>query len=278
MTMRFGRNLTMISLHAQRETMRDDDLNDQMRVGDDSQAEWEADQLVALIGKHLGLRRGNSPFDDPRYLSWLTRELRRRPPSAEDWSGETIRGMRDRILERGAALRLSVVAYEGVCAERAAEVEASIAEAIDLAASECCIPLVAESVAAGAGRELWDEECERWIERPAGLPPGRYLAVPVSGDSMTPLMHAGDIVAVKLGPKVRRDTVIVARQADEGYVVKRVGDVRGDAVQLTSLNPRYAPIWISRAKNAVLGTVVWRACAHSQRRKGRAPSGGQSRG
>jgi SOS-response transcriptional repressor LexA len=245
--------------------MRDDPLKDRMKRRDDAQAEWEADQLVALMGKYLGRRRGNSPFDDPRYLSWLARELRRRPPSVEDWSAQTIRGMRDRILERGAALRLSVVAYEGVCAERPAEVKVSIGDAIDLAASQHCIPVIAESVAAGAGRELWDEECERWMERPRELPPGRYLALPVSGDSMTPLMHAGDLVVVKLGPKVVRDTVIVARQADDGYVVKRVGEMRADAIQLTSLNPRYAPIWISRVKNAVLGTVVWRACAHSQR-------------
>lgn len=124
------------------------------------------------------------------------------------------------------------------------------------------MPLIEASVAAGEGRELWDEECDRWIERPPELAPGQYLAVPVSGDSMRPLMHAGDIVAVKLGPRVRRDTVIVARQADDAYVVKRVGDIRQDAIQLTSLNPRYAPIWIAREKNAVLGTVVLRWCLH----------------
>ena len=249
--------------------MRDDDVNDRMRQRDDPQSEWQADQLVALMGKHLGLRRGDSPFDDPRFLSWLTRELRRRPPSAEDWSAETIRAMRQRILVHGAALRLSVVAHEGTCAERRPTAKTAIAEAIDVAARESCMPLVEESVAAGVGRELWDEDCERWIERPRELAPGRYLALPVTGDSMTPLMHAGDIVVVRLGPTVRRDTVIVARQADDGYVVKRVGEVGGAEIQLTSLNPRYAPIWISRGGNAVLGTVVWRGCAHSQRRKRR---------
>lgn len=238
---------------------------------DDAQSEWEADQLVALMGKHLGLRRGNSPFDDPRFLSWLTRELRRRPASAEDWSAETIRAMRERILMGAAALRLSVVAHDGVCVERRPSVKVPIAKAIDVAAREECMPLVDESVAAGVGRELWDEECERWIERPPELPPGQYLALAVSGDSMTPLMHAGDIVAVRVGARVRRNTVIVARQADDGYVVKRVGEVRRDAIQLTSLNRRYAPIWISRDTNAVLGTVTWSWCAHSPRRTGRIP-------
>ncbi len=245
--------------------MRDDDVKNPRDVRDDVQAEWEADQLVALVGKHLGLRRGNSPFDDPRYLRWLTRELRKRPPSAEDWSAETIRAMRERVLERGMALRFSVVAHRGACTERHSVIKAPIGEAVEIAARDGCMPVVEESVAAGVGRELWDEACERWIERPPELASGRYLALPVSGDSMRPLMHAGDVVAVKLGPTVRRETTVVARTADDGYVVKCVGEVRRDAIQLTSLNPRYAPIWISREPNAVLGTVVWRACTHAQR-------------
>ncbi len=245
--------------------MRDREMKDSLRMRDDAQSEWEADQLVALMGKHLGLRRGDSPFDDPRFLSWLAGELRGRPVSAEDWSAETIRAMRERILLGAAALRLSVVAHDGACVERHPSVKVPIAKAIDVAAREECIPVVEESVAAGVGRQLWDEECERWIERPRELPPGQYLAMPVTGDIMTPLMHAGDIVAVRVGPRVRRDTVIVARQADDGYVVKRVGEIRRDAIELTSLNPRYAPIWISREKNAVLGTVAWRWCAHSPR-------------
>jgi SOS-response transcriptional repressor LexA len=244
--------------------MRDDEI-ERMKADDGGRSEWEADQLVALMGKHLGLRRGDSPFDDSRFLSWLTRELRRRPPSNEDWSHDTVRAMRERILLRAAALRLSVVAHEGVFVERRPWARGPIVEAVDLAAREGCMPLIEASVAAGEGRELWDEECERWIERPSELAGGKYLALAVSGDSMTPLMHAGDVVAVKLGPRVRRDTVIVARQADDGYVVKRVGEVRKDAVQLTSLNPRYAPIWITREKNAVLGTVVWRWRGQSTR-------------
>jgi SOS-response transcriptional repressor LexA len=244
--------------------MRDDDVKDSTRMHGDAQSEWEADQLVALMGKHLGLRRGDSPFDHPRFLNWLTHALRQRPANEEDWSAATIRTMRERILVGAAALRLSVVAHDGSCVERRPLVKVPIAKAIDVAAREECMPLVDESVAAGVGRELWDEECERWIERPPELPPGQYLALAVSGDSMMPLMHGGDIVAVRVGPRVRRDTVIVARQADDGYVIKRVGEVRRDAIQLTSLNPRYAPIWISRDKNAVLGTVAWRWRAHSQ--------------
>jgi SOS-response transcriptional repressor LexA len=242
---------------------------------DTARAEWEADQLIALMGHHLARRRGGSPFDDPRFLEWLSRELRRRPHSPQDWSADTVRAMRHRVLSRAAALRLSVVAREGEWVERRPWIRIHAADAVAEAAREGCMPLMEPSVAAGEGRELWDGECERWIERPPELPPGQYLALPVSGDSMTPLMHAGDVVAVRLGAAVRRDTVVVARQADDGYVVKRVGTVRSDVVELTSLNPNYRPIWIRREKNAVLGTVVLRWCAHNARPRDR--EGGEAR-
>jgi SOS-response transcriptional repressor LexA len=237
-------------------------MNDEVKA-DPARSEREADQLVALMGHYLARGRGDSPFDDPRFLEWLSRELRRRRSAPHDWSADTVRAMRDRILARAAGLRLSVVVRQGAFAERVPWIRTPVAEALVHAAREGCMPLIEPSVAAGEGRELWDEECERWIECPPELPVGQYLALPVSGDSMAPLMHAGDIVAVRLGPGVRRDTVIVARQADDGYVVKRVGTVRSDTVQLTSLNPAYPPIWIRREGNAVLGTVVFRWCTHN---------------
>lgn len=238
--------------------MTDDRMED-----DDLRSDWEGDQLVSLMGHYLALRRGDSPLDDPRFLNWLSRELRRRPPTPHDWSADVVRAMRDRILSRVAAARLSVIARQTAWSERRPCVRTAVVDAVVHAAREGCIPLIGPSVAAGEGRELWDEECERWIECPPELAPGQYLALPVSGDSMTPLMHAGDIVAVRLGAGVRRDTVVVARQADNGYVVKRVGAVRSDAIQLTSLNAAYPPIWITREGNTVLGTVVLRWCVHN---------------
>jgi SOS-response transcriptional repressor LexA len=242
--------------------MSDYDMTDATKGADVERREWEADQLIALIGHHLARRRGDSPFDDPRFLEWLSRELRRRPHGTHDWTAEKVRAMRRRIVSRAAALRLSIVAREGPWAERHPSIRTRAADAVTTAAREGCLPLIEPSVAAGDGRELWDEECERWIERPPELALGPYIALPVSGDSMIPLLHAEDIVAVRLGPGVRRDTVVVARQADDGYVVKRVGAVRSDAIELTSLNPAYPPMWIPRERNAVLGTVVLRWCAH----------------
>jgi phage repressor protein C with HTH and peptisase S24 domain len=79
---------------------------------------------------------------------------------------------------------------------------------------------------------------------------------------MLPLFHPGDVVLVKLGPVVARDTVIVARLPDDGYVVKRVGRVTRSKVELLSLNPQFAPVTVAREVGAVVGTVVMRWCDH----------------
>lgn len=118
-------------------------------------------------------------------------------------------------------------------------------------------------IAAGAGRVLWDEPCDSWVSIPAGLPRGRYVALTVKGDSMLPLLHSGDVVLVKLGPEAARDTVVVARRPDDGYVVKRVGRVTPGELELVSLNPDFpAPIVVDRAVGTVTGTVVLRWCGH----------------
>ena len=71
-------------------------------------------------------------------------------------------------------------------------------------------------------------------------------------------MHSGDVVLVRLGPRLVRDSVIVARRPDDGYVVKRIGAVRRTAIELRSLNPEFAPITIPRSESLVVGTVVLR--------------------
>ena len=100
-------------------------------------------------------------------------------------------------------------------------------------------PAMDLSVAAGVGRELWDEPCDRWIPLPESAPDGRYVALRVTGDSMVPLLHDGDTILVKLGDEIVPDSVVVARVPDGGYVVKRVGGVAGSRVELASLNPDY---------------------------------------
>jgi phage repressor protein C with HTH and peptisase S24 domain len=131
-------------------------------------------------------------------------------------------------------------------------------------------PLVDLAVAAGAGRALWDEPSETWVVIPAesGLPSRRYLALRVGGDSMTPLLHSGDVVLVDLEGDVAPGAVVVARQPDDrgegGYVVKRVGGMSPASLELTSINPEYPPLTIPSDRRHVVGTVVLRWCAHAR--------------
>jgi SOS-response transcriptional repressor LexA len=156
--------------------------------------------------------------------------------------------------------------------ERPAPVLGPLTDVIDRAAASGCTPYLDLAAAAGAGRELWDAECESWIELPPDVPRGRYVALAISGESMDPLMHPGDIVLVKLGPTVVGGTVIVARRPDEGYVVKRVGKIRRTGVELLSLNPDFPPLLIPRREHLIVGTVLLRWCAHGGG-KGEAGSG-----
>jgi SOS-response transcriptional repressor LexA len=143
--------------------------------------------------------------------------------------------------------------------------EGTLAQVVSAAARVKQVPEMELSVAAGVGRELWDEPCDRWIPLPDGMPDGRYVALRVTGDSMVPLLHDGDTILVKLGDELVPDAVVVARVPDGGYVVKRVGGFAGSRVELASLNPDYPPIVIPRDPSLVLGTVLLRWCTHGEK-------------
>ncbi len=119
------------------------------------------------------------------------------------------------------------------------------------------VPLVETAVAAGQGTDLLDEVSETWVELPEKLPGGDYIALPVTGDSMEPFLHPRDVVLVKLGAEVQRDTVVVARK-DDGYVVKYVSRITDREIELASLEASYQTVRIPRSENRVVGTVVAR--------------------
>lgn len=195
------------------------------------------------------------------YADWLATEARLAASALERRrDARTGRDLAARVLARR---RLERVAEHGFVARPRESLAAYVAErplpltaAVEEGVGTRRAPLLELSVAAGAGRELWEQECDRWVELPPALPRGRHVALGVSGDSMEPLLAAGDTVLVRLGHAPASGAVVVAHLADDGYVVKQVGRITARTIELRSLNPAYAPVRVRREAGTVLGTVV----------------------
>lgn len=216
----------------------------------DSCDEAVSDRLVRLAAVHLESDPSCPSAWDERLLQWQAAEVRRQSDT-DDRDGshrDRVTALARRIEAAAWIARLSVMCRKG----RPPLGREGLAPNIDL------------GVAAGTGRDLWDEPCDSWIDLPEEMPSGRYLGLSVSGDSMEPLMHTGDTILVRVGTEVQPNTVIVARHPDDGYVVKRVARLTSTAIHLASLNPGYPAVSIPRDPSLIVGTVVMRWCAHEE--------------
>jgi phage repressor protein C with HTH and peptisase S24 domain len=237
------------------------------RTATDAAAMERAKDLLVRIAADRAMAQLD-PLDpaEARFLEWYAREARATLSVAERRHlEESADGFVYRVLARRGMERLRVREVPTDPESAPAWEEGRLAEVVAAAARVRHAPAVELSVAAGAGRELWDEPCDRWIPLPEGTPDGKYVALRVTGDSMVPLLHDGDTILVKLGEELVPDAVVVARVPDGGYVVKRVGGFAGSRVELASLNPDYPPIVIPRDPSLVLGTVLLRWCTHGNR-------------
>jgi hypothetical protein len=237
------------------------------------QAEWEKDQLVALVSRRLRLRAAQEGTaaggSDEALLAWRARELRRRAEErGTQLAPERAAAVAERVRGRALAARLGVRRMGAPPDSRLAGVGGSVAEVVEQMAGGAWAPQLDLAVAAGSGRDLWEEPCESCLALPAGVPPGRYVALTVAGESMHPLLHGGDVVLVRVGRTLSPDTVVVARRPDEGYVVKRVGRVTRTAVELLSTNREFPPAFIPRRADLVVGAVVLSWCAHGRSQDG----------
>jgi SOS-response transcriptional repressor LexA len=213
----------------------------------------DPEALAEELGREL-LRDPDHPsWSDARFLDWLATEERAGDRHERGISDDDFRRRGEEFMARAQAKRLRMRREYGQLIENREEAGALVRPR---RAGEGPVPVVELGIAAGVGRELWDEPVEAWIEVPSDIPEGQYVALKIVGESMAPLMHTGDIVLVRLGPEVQRDTVIVARHPEDGYVCKRVSRVRGETVELTSIESGRPIIVVPRDPSCIIGRVV----------------------
>lgn len=216
--------------------------------------EQQLHRLGEAIGRLLLTDPESPSWKDERFLDWLAREARARDRREARMSDATFLARGEELMARANARLLRV--------RRAMSRAPLVTNSGSGGAPVSTAPFIDPGVAAGVGRELLDEPVESWVELPTDLPHGKYLALRIVGESMAPLMHTGDTVLVRLGSGIQRDTVVVARHPDDGYVCKRVSAVSAETVVLSSLQRGRAPITIPRDSRLILGTVMLVWCHH----------------
>lgn len=233
---------------------------------DERMATLRGQQLLAELAARAEMERSDSPyFADERVVGWLARETSSSHRSSEGWSATRIRAAATRLRARAEAARLKVRLVAGPPPVERAAASGMIADVLDAARTMRAAPRLDLGAAAGVGRDLWDEPCEQWVKVPDDAPAGSYVSLRVVGESMDPLLHTGDSVLVQVGSTVARDTVVLARVPDAGYVVKKVGKVTRAQLELQSLNESFPPIVVPRDERTIVGTVVLRWCPHGAR-------------
>lgn len=219
----------------------------------DDATEMDLD-VAEAIGELLLSESEHPAWSDGRFLDWLAADAREEVRHRRRAARPSLATRGEALMARAHGRRLGVAQGGSPILLRG--------DVVDRSSASRTVPVMELGVAAGVGRELWDEPAEAWIELPNDAPAGEYVALRIVGDSMTPLMHTGDTVLVRRGADIRRDTVIVARHPDDGYVCKRVSRVRRASIELASLAPGRPSIAIPRDARFVVGTVMLVWCTH----------------
>ena len=224
--------------------------------------ESASDPLIDAVGYLESLRPVSPAFADERFVTWVAQEGRVQASAAEALTADVVSALARRICLTVTAERCGVYLVDQLPEQVPTRTGWPISSAIVELAKNRQAAVVDLAIAAGTGRELWDAECENAVAVPEILPRGEYVALTVSGDSMEPLLHSGDLVLVKRGGELKSGAIVVMRDTDAGYVVKRVGRIEARSVELVSLNPAYGRRTVRRTRTSVLGTVLLRWCHH----------------
>lgn len=217
-----------------------------------------ANVFARLLGEVLDASGDVAAYESDGFVAWLELEVNGRRssadrPVAERTAQRIVKRAQARIRAERVAGALPVLGLRA----REALVVGNVTDVAGAALESGCAPWVESlAVAAGTGREIWDDPCERWVELPSVAVGGEHLALTVAGDSMTPCLQSGDVILVSTRRPVRRDCIVVARRAEDGYVVKHVTRCGRMTLELSSFNNEYAPFMIERVPGAIVGVVV----------------------
>ena len=217
-----------------------------------------SNSLARVLGQLLDASGDCIAYENENFLEWLEREVQGRCSEAELLeSGLAARQIAKRAQARIRAARVGDALPIQPLRPRTATVVGNASQVARMASGSRCAPWVESvAVAAGTGREIWDEPCERWVELPRDAASGDHLALTVSGDSMTPCLHSGDVILVSARKPVTLDSIVVARRAEDGYVVKHVTMCEKAKLQLSSFNREYTPFVIERSPGTIIGVVI----------------------
>ena len=217
------------------------------------------EELMPAVGREIETNDDRLANQDEKYLSWLARDLRAGLTSDERSKDEReATDFARRALSRLSVRRADRILPRRQLRERSAPVAATIEQSLAIASTNGCATLLDLAVAAGQGREVWDEPCDRWLELPEDISPGRYVALRVAGDSMTPVLCPREVILIQLDSNPRVDDLVVARLPDQSHVVKRVASIKDERIELASFNPDYDSIFVAREPSPVVGTVIAR--------------------
>ena len=96
----------------------------------------------------------------------------------------------------------------------------------------------------------------RWLAE-QNLAPDQLSSITVAGDSMEPLIRAGDEILVDRTPRPLRDGIHVVRLGEVLHV-KRLQAGPPGRVVLISANEAYPPMEVALDEIDVIGRVVWK--------------------
>jgi phage repressor protein C with HTH and peptisase S24 domain len=221
--------------------------------------EQALDHMMRMVGRELERRDDELRWQDEPLLRWLADDLQAGLSRAERERDEgAATAFAHALLERRAVDRARERFPARELRYREAATVSSIAEAVPMAGAARCAAVLDLAAAAGAGRELWDDPCDTWLELPPDVPNGKHVSIRVEGDSMEPVLKSGDLILVKLDVVPVVDDLVLARRPNAGFVVKRVSAITPREVELSSFNADYPPFTMRRGSTSILGTVIAR--------------------